>query len=242
MFKDRTLLPMFFAAFLSCFIGSIGLQTARASNSVAPDESPSIPPLRSGSGIESSDAGRDWLKYIVRCALPAGSKVAVPNGDGKDILEGMFGVAPEWAHARLSDTGERWVSACLLAFVNALGEHVLVSVRGDQASLKSTVTAEERIEFSFQEAAFYGNLFSEDGAQYVCRGKGADVPSPSRSKRLCSDPSERPGVSQCGMIITGNCRDVCSVEDAADRFVTHCRGGDRVYDEVVTVFLPVHKP
>jgi hypothetical protein len=241
MFKKRRSLRTLFTAFLFLFAEAIAGSIAHASQTGSSTDTTSIPPLRSGSGIESSDAGRDWLKYIVRCALPAGSKVAVPNGDGKNVLEGMFGVAPEWAHARLSDTGERWVSACLLAFVNALGEHVLVSVRGDQASLKSTVTAEERIEFSFQEAAFYGNLFSEDGAQYVCRGKGGDVPSPSRSKRLCSDPSERPGVSRCGMIITGNCRDVCSVDDSVDHFVTHCRGGDRVYDEVVTVFLPVHK-
>ena len=242
MFKNCTALRTFFTAFLFLLAGAIAGSMAHGSETGSSTDTTSIPPLHSGSGIESSDAGRDWLKYIVRCALPAGSKVAVPNGDGKDVLEGMFGVAPEWAHARLSDTGERWVSACLLAFVNALGEHVLVSVRGDQANLKSTVAADERIEFSFQEAAFYGNLFSEDGAQYVCRGKGGDVPSPSRSKRLCSDPSERPGVSRCGMIITGNCRDVCSVDDAVDRFVTHCRGGDRVYDEVVTVFLPVHKP
>lgn len=242
MFKNCLSARTFFTSFLFLLTVAFSTLPACGSDAGSSADSTSIPPLRAGSGIESSEAGRDWLKYIVRCALPADTKVVAPNSDGKNVLEGMFGLAPDWAHARLSDSGERWVSACLLAFVNALGEHVLVSVRGDQANLKSTVTAEERIEFSFQEAAFYGNLFSEDGAQYVCRGKGGDVPSPSRAKRLCSDSSELPGVSRCGMIITGNCRDVCSVEDAIDHFVTHCRGGDRVYDEVITVFLPVHKP
>jgi hypothetical protein len=201
--------------------------------------STSIAPLRQGSGLEFSEFGRDLLKYVVRCALPTGKNVAIPRNSGKDVLAGAFGVAPEWANAPLSESGERWVSACLLAFVNALGEHVLVSVRGNHVNLKATVTPEERRQFSYQEAAFYGDIFSEGGSQFVCRGSGGKIVSPSRAKRLCSDPSAQPGVSQCGMTITGNCSDVCSTKDAVDGFVSHCRGGGRVYDEVVTVFLPV---
>jgi hypothetical protein len=226
-----------FTFFLStcCAVAAPDFDSTAASTSIAP--------LRGGSGLELSDAGRDLLKYIVRCALPAETKLTVPRNSVKEVLEGSFGVAPEWAHAPLSPSGERWVSACILAFVNALGEHVLVSVRGDHANLKTTVTAQERREFSYQEAAFYGDIFSEGpSSQFVCRGSGGPLSSPSRAKRLCSDPSEQAGISRCGMVITGNCRDVCATEDAVDHFVSHCRGGGRVYDEVVTVFLPVPAP
>ena len=41
------------------------------------------------------------------------------------------------------------------------------------------------------------------------------------------------------MIITGNCADVCAKEDPIDHAFSGCRGADRTYDEVVTVFLPV---
>ena len=137
--------------------------------------------------------------------------------------------------------GKRWVSACVLGFVNALGEHVLVSMRGAQPNLKSTVSDEERRDFTYQEAAFYGDIFAPTPVAYVCRGKGGAVESPSRAKRLCSDPSTQPGISRCGMIITGACADVCDGEDKTDHSFTHCRGGDRDFDEVVTVFLPASR-
>lgn len=220
----------FFAAALLCLS-----QIATSAETSFP-YSP-IPPLRSGSGLESFGAGRDLLKYIVRCAMPDGAKISVPHDGQADVLDGWMGLAPEWKHAPLSPPSARWVSACELAFVNALGVHVLVSLRGDHPNLKTSITSDERKKFTFQEAAFYGNLFREPMIQYVCRGKGGSVPSPSKAQRLCSDPSADPTVSQCNMIITGNCSDVCSVEDATDHFVTHCRGGNEVYDEVVTAFL-----
>ena len=43
------------------------------------------------------------------------------------------------------------------------------------------------------------------------------------------------------MIITGACADVCGGEDKSEHFFTHCRGGDREFDEVVTVFLPISR-
>jgi hypothetical protein len=197
------------------------------------------PPLRPGSNLESTAYGRDLLKYIVRCAMPHGKSIDIGHGDEPQVAEGAFGLAPDWSKAPLSPEGRRWVSACVLSFVNALGEHVLISMRGGNPNLRATVTAAERKDFTFQEAAFYGDIFSETPTAYVCRGRGGPVASPSRAKRLCSDPSIRPGVSQCDMIITGNCADVCAKEDPIDHAFSGCRGADRSYDEVVTVFLPV---
>ena len=197
-----------------------------------------FPALRAGSRLETTAQGRDTLKYIIRCALPQGASVNVSRDDEPQLVEGAFGLAPDWSHAPLSDAGRRWVSACVLGFVNALGEHVLVSMRGDNANLRATVAADERTRFDFQEAAFYGDIFSKTPVAYVCRGKGGPKPSAARAKRLCSDPSERAGISRCDMIITGDCADVCASEDPIDHAFRGCRGGDRVYDEAVTVFLP----
>jgi hypothetical protein len=223
------------AACIACFVASTN---ASAAQSHQLPFSP-ISPIREGSGLESSDFGRSFLKYVIRCAMPDGSKVSIPHDGTSDVYDGWMGLAPEWKHEPLSLSGQRWVSACELAFVNALGEHVFISVRGSHPNLKASVTPDERKSMPFQEAAFYGNLFTEPMIQYVCRGKGGPVMSPSRSKRLCSDPSlDTPGITRCKMVFSGNCSDVCTVEDKTDHYVTHCRGGNEVYDEVVTAFLP----
>lgn len=198
-----------------------------------------LPNLRPESGLGISALGRDWLKYLVRCALPADSHVGVPHDGTIDRLDGSFGLAPEWTHAALDESGKRWVSACVLGFVNALGEHVLVSMRGNHPNLRATVSESERRDFAFQEAAFYGDIFAEPPVAFVCRGRGGSRSSPVRDKRLCSDPSERAGISRCEMIIEGDCSAVCAEEDPRDHAYRHCRGGDRVFDEVVTVFLPM---
>ena len=197
------------------------------------------PPLRPGSDLESTAYGRDLLKYVIRCAMPRGTSIDIAHGGEPQIAEGSFGLAPDWSKAPLSPEGRRWVSACVLGFVNALGEHVLVSMRGDSDALRATVDDDERRRFTFQEAAFYGDIFSTTPIGYVCRGRGGASPSASRAKRVCSDPSERPGISQCGMIITGNCADVCAKENPIDHAFSGCRGADRIYNEVVTVFLPL---
>ena len=126
------------------------------------------------------------------------------------IADGAFGLAPEWANTPLSESGRRWVSACVLGFVNALGVHVLVSVRGAQENLKATITADERNKFAYQEAAFYGDIFSTTPVAYVCRGRGGPLGSPVRDQRVCSDASELDGYSRCGMVIAGDCADVCA--------------------------------
>jgi hypothetical protein len=204
----------------------------------SPDADAQAPALRAGTPLDSSSAGRDMLKYIVRCALPHGQSLDVPHDGVRDHLVGEFGLAPDWSHAPLSESGRRWVSACVLGFVNALGVHVLVSMRGAQENLKATITDDERKQFTYQEAAFYGDIFSTAPVAYVCRGRGGSTGSLLRSQRVCSDPSEQPSYSRCGMLITGDCADVCTSEDPLDHAFSHCRGGGRIYDEVVTVFLP----
>jgi hypothetical protein len=216
--------------FFACIHGSFA-ETPSSSN----DENV----LRSHSGLESTAWGRDWLKYIVRCALPAGSSIDVAHDGTSDRLDGAFGLAPQWKHAALDDAGKRWVSACVLGFVNVLGVHVLISMRGDNANLRATVSETERRDFAFQEAAFYGDIFADPPTTFVCRGRGGPRTSPVRDKRLCSDPSERAGISRCEMIIAGDCSAVCTEEDPRDHAYRGCRGGDRVFDEVVTVFLPM---
>ena len=51
--------------------------------------------------MESNAVGRDWLKYIVRCAMPAGTSINISREGEPQIVEGSFGLAPDWAHASL---------------------------------------------------------------------------------------------------------------------------------------------
>ena len=131
------------------------------------------PPLRPGSHLESTAYGRDLLKYIVRCAMPRGTSIDIAHGDEPQVVEGAFGLAPDWSTAPLSPQGRRWVSACVLGFVNALGEHVLISMRGDGDALHATVDDDERRRFTFQEAAFYGDIFTKTPVAFVCQAEAA---------------------------------------------------------------------
>src|SRR5262245_12570759 len=63
-------------------------------------------------------AGRDLLKYVAICALPDGDELVT----GDDRFPGFYGLAPEWATGSCGAECQRWVSACLLAHVNAKGQ------------------------------------------------------------------------------------------------------------------------
>ena len=219
---------LFFGAFATKYLFAQSLSSQdSATNSLA---------LRPGTGIELSSFGRDLLKYVARCALPAGVSLQLKHDDTQDTVQGAFALASDWQTQPLSEAGKRWVSACLLANVNAFGEHVLVSFRASHLGMASTVTDEERNRFPAQEGAFYGNLFSDPPIAYACKGEGKDF-GPSRQKRVCTDATNSI-FTRCDMILTGTCTEVCTSENVMDHYVTHCKGGDQIFDEVVTTFLP----
>src|SRR5579872_3001350 len=68
-------------------------------------------------------ATAEFLKYAVSCALPAGQTVTVTVDGVTHTFPGQLGLAPEWGMDHGSCDGEcqRWVSACMLARVDAAG-------------------------------------------------------------------------------------------------------------------------
>lgn len=200
--------------------------------------------------IKSKD-GRDVLTYLIRCALPPGKKVnAVWNGKVY-FYSGLVGVAPAWLTQPLSLSGRRWVTACLLAHVNAYGVEVPISLRGNHPALSTT--APEAVQHPMEEMSFYGDLFTP-GAQemFACAGKGLQAqwpedPDEYQAKRSCSSDGS------CSMSVVGPCYDVTpSATDACEGgsvdWYSGChasareRGddwlaGEASYAEVITVYM-----
>jgi hypothetical protein len=198
-----------------------------------------------------SKAGRDVLTYLVRCALPAGQNVSGAAGGKVYSFSGLVGVAPTWLTQSLSLSGRRWMTACLLAHVNAYDEEVPISLRGNHPALSTTVA--ESAQFTLEEMSFYGDLFA-DGTQgmFACAGKGLQMkwpedPDEYQAKRSCSSKEE------CSMSVPGPCYDITpSTTDACEEGVggwySGCHAtakerddewiaGDPSYSEVITVYM-----
>jgi hypothetical protein len=112
--------------------------------------------------LAQSSEGRSLLSYIAACALPANEMATVELGGGPVLpLNGRLGLAPQWRQGALDESGKRWVSACVLAHVNAFSIPVPMSVR---SVALGPPTPEEELVYDVQEAAFYGNLFTANPA------------------------------------------------------------------------------
>lgn len=157
--------------------------------------------------LASTPSGMDLLSYIVSCALPEGSVVSATVGGVAHEFHGSLGMAPAWESRGLTLSERRWVSACLLARVNAYGISVQISMRGPE---ELAPTDAERSVFSVAEGAFYGNIFVSDPSQLemvACRGAGqASGEFGGLLDRDCTEPAGN-GLTKCGMKYAGDCLD-----------------------------------
>ena len=176
-----------------------------SSTAQPPDQSGNVFSLRGDASVSATAEGRDLMKYVARCALPPSATLRLDDADGTSVVGGL-GLATDWLSQPLTRQGQRWLSACLLAHVNAFGEHVLISVRGAHPQLVESVTAEERQAMPVQEGAFFGNLFADEPIAYVCAGEGAV--NAQEKRRVCTAASEPGSVSRCGMIFVGDRKSV----------------------------------
>lgn len=160
--------------------------------------------------------GRQYLKYLVSCALPEKVNVVTTVDQVRFVFPGLMGLAPQWSKQPLSLTEQRRVSACILARTNFYGKPVLVSLRGNESTLPDSVKAnrKDRRAFPFYEAGFFGNIFLEQPVAYVC---GPTLTHKRKqylesSFRVCSFPAEPAvtnangqAVSRCQFIMVGPC-------------------------------------
>lgn len=192
----------------------------------------------------ASDAGRALLRYATICALAPEDELVA----GGDRFAGFYGLAPEWASGACGDACQRWVSACLLAHANANGTPFEISLRGDHPALAAGDAA--RAELTYQEAAYYGNVFQRD--LHACWGADAGHASPSDAERFLAGRVCGQVYGECGLVTAGPCAHPSAAEIAACRRpapdgggFADCHTGDLgeyprsspVIREVVTVYL-----
>ena len=173
--------------------------------------------------------GRELLKYVVSCALPAGASVSITVDSHRYDFPGSIGLAPQWGNVGGScdRSCQRWVSGCVLARVDAAGVERLISIRGDNRALRPD--GRELAQYRQREATYYGNLFAEGQPRYLCLSPGA-----TSDDRVCG-----PSLSDCPMTVVGACDEVCDDRGAFGTF-SDCRTSRHGRDiaETVTVFLP----
>ncbi|MDB4961454.1 MAG: hypothetical protein JWP01_1453 [Myxococcales bacterium] len=176
-----------------------------ASNRLAAD-------LSTWGDLLADPEGQELLTYIISCALPEGVTVVATDPVTHNQLEffGSLNLAPEWADRDLDRAGRGWVSACLLARVNANDTTVSISMRGPNGHLGTT--AAERADYSLQEGAFFGDLFNDPSDPlkwYACRGKDQAVGEiGGLADRDCTEPSPTdPTKTICGFNFAGDCAD-----------------------------------
>jgi hypothetical protein len=171
-----------------------------------------------------------FVSYLVSCALPAGDSVTYRIDGKRYRFEGDMGLAPEWKEQPCDGDCQRWMTSCMLARLNKLGEHVEISMRGEHEALR--LETNEARDFPRREAAYYGNLFANPDRIYACYSPGTpSIP------RVCGS-----SLDGCPMQVVGSCSRACD-DTARDGSFRDCRARAedrdryREFEEVITVFL-----
>lgn len=194
------------------------------------------------SALESSDLltsllGRTFLEYAVKCALPLGQNLTATHLGVPYTYYGRVGLTPNWLTGALSTSDRRWLSACMLAHVNATQTSVPILLRGDHPAL-SVPVGPEGAAFTLREGAFYGDIFGLVASKYACSGVG------STSARLCTESVA--GLSPCGFTVPGDCRGTLqsTCEGVVGGYYDTCHSGlilpllpSTAYPETITVYL-----
>jgi hypothetical protein len=188
-------------------------------------------------------SGHALLKYAAICALPITDALVI----GDDRFDGYYGLAPAWETGACDASCQRWVSACILAHANKEGTPVQISIRGAHPAF--TWEPEIVEAHTYQEAAYYGNLFQRE--LFACVGTSTFERNGMRNLngRVC-------GLNEsCGLTNLGACSqvplDVEFPDQVCDRASTagegysacHFRPDETnprtsaVIGEVVTVYL-----
>jgi len=131
----------------------------------------------------SSDAGIMTARYLVRCALKSTDTIGVQDYNRNVVrMTGEIGLAPSWKAGQCDGTCQEKISACLLAFTNGGGQHVMIEMSAwyKNADGKSGTADDNQLTigtghdsaFPHQEAAFYGNIFTQPPQAYYCANDG----------------------------------------------------------------------
>jgi len=121
--------------------------------------------------------GRELLTDLARCALRKGGLLSPPetarfrDSNGRSFtFPGLVGLAPSWRNGTLNVNGQRLVTACLMAHVNATDRPFPISLRSTAIASPDLV---EKLANPSQELVTYGNIFLPSGERElsVCFGE-----------------------------------------------------------------------
>jgi hypothetical protein len=204
----------------------------------------------SGSGLEQwidvdPPMRKKILRYLVECALPAGTEVVLTyRGQTAVLGTGVAGLGPSLQSGLMTGVDQERVSACMLARINGKGMTVQIDMFGpmgaDAPEFQSAAPYDDA--FPVREGAFYGNLFSTTPAAYACQ----EYPYSLADMRSCKDLGG--GGYSCGVITFEATRCgafgdqylqcVISFTNGSTReYYTNCMGGDLVWSYVLTTYL-----
>jgi hypothetical protein len=218
--------------------------------------------MTAAGGLLSTEGGREVFSAIVSCALPDDTTLVAKVGTSEFEFTGEMNLAPQWLLLPLDPSGERWVSACIFAKVNARDVALPISFRGPHPEL--AVSPDESVTWAVEEGAFFGNMFgplNQPIQWFACRGEGqAAGEFGGLVERDCTEPDPaQPGFTQCGFRFAGDCgafdddrfhrydeRGACESFSERGTFYRSChtspiqrfpRPGDREFSEVITIYV-----
>ena len=123
--------------------------------------------LSADTGLMASEEGILTAAYLLRCALPSTDSIRIKDyTGGLVVLKGELGLTPAWKESSCNNACQEKVSACLMAFTNGDGVNVNIEM-----SAPFALGVGHSKDYPYQEAAFYGNLFSEQAEGFFCVGK-----------------------------------------------------------------------
>ena len=92
--------------------------------------------LSSTVGLMTTDPGRQTVSYLVRCALAAGDYLDKKDPTGTTYrFTGGLGLAPQYKTGACDQECQEWLSACMLAHVNAVGQHIPIWLVSSNAAI-----------------------------------------------------------------------------------------------------------
>jgi hypothetical protein len=181
--ENATIIPGVVAA-NGLLPSSLTLQASAVSSQLAR-------PLSEAGVLASSASGREVLRYLAQCALPAGAHLTVGSAE----FAGGFGLAPEWVSEGLSTAQQEALTSCFLAHVNETGTKVPIQVAAVGSAMSADVA---------RDGVFFGDLAT--GERYSCEQSAASE-SPYSAARVCDAPGNR-----CGITSLGACSSVCDAQ------------------------------
>ena len=182
--------------------------------------------------------GNMIMRYLVKCALPAGETLTYELGGEEYRWFGVLGLAPGWAAGAMTPPEQQLMTACLGAHSNKFGLHIALSVRGPLADGQTLIPLDpgEDTALPVPEGCFFGNLF--DGSGVYSGAFLDDWPAGQTNPRGCAVEGGLPG--DCPPIQSlGSCADVCTaIPDVTPTVWGDCVVNDVHYLPLTTYLAP----